>query len=122
MKLTKLIGILCLAVGMALPAPAALSQTSIQLRSWSCTTTTPAVTNASTTILAANGLRRYFHVQNNHATATININFTAAATTAHTKIYALGGMYRQDTATSPQDITAIGSVASNTDVVVVSCQ
>ena len=85
------------------------------------TTTTPTVTSSSTTILAANANRRFLIIQNNDAAGNIFINYTSAATTAHLKLVP-GQSIFLDAAVTAQAITAIGSIASNANVVVVEGQ
>lgn len=105
-------------LGTSLPAQA---QQAVTSKPTVCTSTNPAITTASTTILAANGARKVLIIQNRHATGTINIDFNATASSTDYQIAAAGGVFRQDTGASNQAITAIGSVA-NTDVTVISCQ
>lgn len=78
------------------------------------------VTNASGQLLAANASRRYLLVQNNHATADLYVNLAgAAATTAAGVKIPAGGSLELAGYVPTAAITAIGSVASNTAVVVV---
>lgn len=86
----------------------------------SLTNTAPAVTNASTAILAANALRKYLLVQNNHATATIYLNFSAAATLLNgVKIGPGGSIEIAGMAAHLGAVNAIGDIANNTAVIVV---
>lgn len=85
------------------------------------TTTTATVTNSSATLLAANTSRKFLTIQNNDAAGIVYINFTSAATVAHYKIPA-GGTLILDTVVTTQLITAIGSIASNANVVVIEGQ
>lgn len=80
----------------------------------------PPVTNASTAILAANSLRKSLLIQNNHATATIYLNFSAAATAANGVKIGPGGAY-EDPSMVPHlgAVNAIGDIANNTAVIVV---
>lgn len=80
----------------------------------------PAVTSASTVILAANSLRKSLLIQNNHATATIYLNFSAAATAANGVKIAPGGSYEDPAMVAHLGaVNAIGDIASNTAVIVV---
>lgn len=85
------------------------------------TTTTPEVTNASTTILAANTARKSMIIQNNHATGIVYVNFTTTATTAHLAIQPGQSLFLQGLVPATA-VRAIGSVASNTAVVVLEGQ
>lgn len=113
--------LLALLVGIATSIVPAYAQQNILHKSLNCVETNPTVTNASTTILAGSGDHRIITIQNNHATGIVYINFDVAATTANYRIVAAGGVYTQATGASMQNITAIGSVASNTDVSVIAC-
>lgn len=81
--------------------------------------TAPTVTNASSALLAANASRRYVLIQNNHATATVYLNFSATATAANGIKLAPGASYESGFAAHLGAINAIGDVASNTAVIVV---
>lgn len=84
-------------------------------------TTGPTVTSSSTTILAANTARKNLLIQNNDATGIIYINFATTATTANLKIGPSATLYL--TGIIPVTaIRAIGSIASNANVVVVEGQ
>lgn len=85
------------------------------------TTTTPTVTNSSTTLLASNTSRKFLTIQNNDASGIVYVNFGAAATTAHLKIMPGGSLFINSAAPS-NDVRAIGSIASNANVVVISGQ
>lgn len=85
------------------------------------TTTSQTVTNSSSTILAANALRKVVMIQNNDSSGIIYVNFTTTATTSNFRIgpgqsLALSGIVPVGT------ITAIGSIASNANVVIVEGQ
>lgn len=85
------------------------------------TTTTATVTNASSTILAANTSRKAVLIQNNDTAGNIFVNFTTTATTSNLKISPGQSIYLSGTV--PIDaIRAIGSIASNANVVVVEAQ
>lgn len=85
------------------------------------TTTTPTVTNSSTTILAANTDRKNLLIQNNDATGIVYLNFTTTATTAHLKIAPAASLFLTGVVPTSA-IRAIGSVASNANVVVIEGQ
>lgn len=87
------------------------------------TTSAPTVTSTSGSLLSSNTSRKSVLVQNNHASATIYLSFIAA-TAATTSMLALGpgqSLYLAGIIPTAQ-INAIGSVASNTSVVVVEGQ
>lgn len=78
------------------------------------------VTNASAQLLAANAQRRYLLIQNNDASGDVYINLTGvAATTANGIKIAAGGSYECQGFAPTAAITAIGSIASNANVVAV---
>ena len=78
------------------------------------------VTNVSAQLLAANTARRYLMIQNNDPTGIIYIGFGAAAVTASNGIRITpGGFYEFSDVQTTQVIRAIGSIASNANVVVV---
>lgn len=79
------------------------------------------VTSASQQFLAVNTSRKFLFIQNNDATGNVHVNFGATATTAHLKI-APGGHLLVDSAIPTSTITAIGSIASNTNVVLIEGQ
>ncbi len=78
------------------------------------------VTSSSTTMQAANALRRYLLIQNNDATGDIYVRLdgTAATLTTGVKIPA-GGSYELAGFVPTGAITAIGSIASNANIVTV---
>lgn len=78
------------------------------------------VTNASGQLLAANSARRYLLIQNNDASGDIFVTLdgTAATTTKGIKI-AAGGSLIVDQYAPTAAINAIGSIASNANIVVV---
>lgn len=83
--------------------------------------TAPTVTSASAQLLAANLTRRFFQIQNNDATGSVIVCFTATCTlTTGTKI----GPGQSWTLYTPPNnvVSAIGSVASNANVIVVEGQ
>ena len=78
------------------------------------------VTNASAQILAANTGRQYLLVQNNHASASVFLNFGAAATLAGCIKVIPGGAFELGAGVvCTQAIHAIGDTALNANVVVV---
>lgn len=77
------------------------------------------VTNASAQLVAANTARKYLLIQNNDTVGNIFVQFgSAAGLTTGVKI-APGGAYEMSDVQSTQAIYAIGSIASNANVVVV---
>lgn len=78
------------------------------------------VTNASTTIDAASPLRRYLLIQNNDATGDIYVRLDGVAATLLTGVkIPAGGSYEITGYVPNGAITAIGSIASNANVVIV---
>lgn len=78
------------------------------------------VTNASGTLLAANASRRYLFIQNNDAAGIIYVRLDGGTATTATGIkIAAGGNYECQGFLPTGAITAIGSIASNANVVVV---
>ncbi len=78
------------------------------------------VTNASGQLLAAKSNRRYLLVQNKDASADLYINLSGVAcTTANGIKIAAGGSYECQGFVPTGAVTAIGSVASNANVVTV---
>lgn len=82
------------------------------------TTTTPTVTNSSTTILAANTARKNLLIQNNDTSGIVYLNFTTTATTAHLKLSPGQSLYLVGVVPTTA-VRAIGSIASNANVVVI---
>lgn len=78
------------------------------------------VTSASAQIIAANAARKYAMVQNNDATGIVYLQFGAAATIAAGIKVAPGGAYEMSEVQSTQAINAIGSIATQSNVVVVT--
>lgn len=78
------------------------------------------VTNASGQLLAANAARRYLLIQNNDSGGDIYVTLdgTAATTAKGIKITA-GGSYECQGYVTTREIRAIGSIASNANVVAV---
>lgn len=78
------------------------------------------VTSASGQLLAANAARRYLLVQNNDASGVIYVNLGGAAATTTNAVRLLAGASLEITGYVPSGaITAIGSIASNANVVTV---
>ncbi|MQY50832.1 hypothetical protein [Rhodocyclus gracilis] len=84
------------------------------------TQTTANVTNASTQILAAKPGRRYLMVQNNDAAGVVYLFFGAGPATAANGVkIAPGGSYVAEGWCPANAVQAIGSIASNANVVIV---
>jgi hypothetical protein len=78
------------------------------------------VTNTSTQLLAAKPERRYFLIQNNDASGDVYVTLDGtAATTAKGIKIAAGGSYECQNFNPSGAIFAIGSIASNANVVTV---
>ena len=77
------------------------------------------VTNASAQLLAGNTARKYLLIQNNDAVGSIFVSFGAAATLANGVKIAPGGAFEMADAQSTQELFAIGSIASNSNIVMV---
>jgi hypothetical protein len=77
------------------------------------------VTSASASMVAANATRKYLLIQNNDTTGHIYINFGAAATTANGVKIAAGGSFELNSNILTAQIFAIGSIASNANIVVI---
>lgn len=78
------------------------------------------VTNASQLLLAANGLRKALYVENNDAAGDIFVTIDGtAATAAKGKKIPPGGYWMFDAWNPNAAIYAIGSIASNANVVVI---
>jgi hypothetical protein len=76
------------------------------------------VTNASAQMIAANATRRYLFVQNNDATGVIYLNVAGAAATVANGIRILPGESFEMANPAPSAaIFAIGSIASNANVI-----
>lgn len=84
-----------------------------------CTNTAKTITNASAELVASNTNRQYLLIQNKSASGAIYINFGATATLANGIRLNPGDSYEMSDVISIQAINAIGSIASNPDVVVV---
>ncbi len=78
------------------------------------------VTNTSAQILAADANRQYLLIQNNDPVGNIFISFGAAATLTTGVMIRPGGFYELNNVCDVQAIFAIGDIASNTNVIVVS--
>lgn len=78
------------------------------------------VTNASTKLKAGNASRRYLFIQNNDASGDIYITLDgSAATTAKGIKIAAGNAYELQGFVTNGEIYALGSIASNANVVIV---
>ena len=78
------------------------------------------VTNASGQLLAANASRRYLLIQNNDSAGDIYVRLDGATATTATGVkIAPGGSYEIQGYAPTGAITAIGSIASNANVVTV---
>jgi hypothetical protein len=77
------------------------------------------VTNASASMVAANATRKYLLIQNKDAAGDIYINFGAAATMDNGLKIAAGGSFELNSNILTAQIFAIGSIASNANIVVV---
>lgn len=77
------------------------------------------VTNASGVLMAANANRQYLLIQNQSASGEIWIAFGKAATTADGVRIIAGGAFEMVGVCTTQEIRAIGSIASNTNVITV---
>lgn len=101
------------ALNVAITATAAASVST----TW--TQSAPTVTSTSSTLLAANANRKLLVVQNNSATGTIYLAFDEAATVAKLAL-APGQSVWVSNSVPVSSVTAIGSIASNANVVVIS--
>lgn len=88
-------------------------------QAYNFTNTNPAVTNASSVILAANAGRKFLMIQNKDAAGNIYIVFGAAATVALGIKIAPGQTLTLDAKVPAGGINAIGDIANNPNVVVV---
>lgn len=81
---------------------------------------TKTVTSASTVLVAANAARRYLLIQNRHATADVYLNLKGVAATVADGVHIPAGASLELSGYVPNNaIEAIGSIASNTSVIVV---
>lgn len=97
-----------------------VSVSNLSAQQGAMTQATATVTNASGQLLAANAARRYLLIQNNDASGNIFVRLDgAAATTANGVKIAAGGSYEAQGYVPTGAITAIGSIASNANVIVV---
>ena len=78
------------------------------------------VTTASSLILAANANRKYLIIQNKDASGNIYINFGATATVANGLKLPPGASYELDSNVLTAAINAIGDIASNTNIVIIT--
>lgn len=77
------------------------------------------VTNASAQLLASNTARQYLMIQNKDLSGSIFIAFGVAATTANGITIGPGSAYELDAIISTQAVFAIGSSASNANILTV---
>lgn len=78
------------------------------------------VTSSSATLIAANANRRYLLIQNNDASGDIYVRLDGSAATTSTGIkIAAGGSYECQGYAPTGAVTAIGSIASNANIVTV---
>lgn len=77
------------------------------------------VTNASTSLVAANANRKYLAIQNKDASGKIYINFGAAATVANGILIKPDSFFELNANMLTAEIFAIGDIASNANIVVV---
>lgn len=82
--------------------------------------TNPAVTNVSAQLVAVNASRSYLLIQNKDAVGNIYINFGAAATVANGIKIPSNGSFELNCNVLTAVINAIGDIASNNNVVVVT--
>jgi hypothetical protein len=78
------------------------------------------VTNAAAQLLGANTGRRYLMIQNKDAAGKLYINFGGTATVANGLYIPPGGMWEWNTVQSNQAISAIGDIASNANIIVIT--
>lgn len=90
-----------------------------KVASGAATNTQVTVTNASTTIDAANANRQYLLIQNKDATGIVYLNFGAAATVANGIQINPGGSWESGSFVPTGSVQAIGSIANNPNVVIV---
>ena len=78
------------------------------------------VTNASAQLAASNAIRRYMLIQNNDSAGDIYVRVDGATATATTGIKIRpGGSYELQGFVASGSITAIGSIASNANIVMI---
>lgn len=107
-------------VALDAPTLAALESVNVQNNQGAFTQAQKTVTSSSATLQAANAARRYLLIQNNDATGIVYVNLNGAAATAANGVRLLAGASLELTGYVPSGaITAIGSIASNANVVVV---
>lgn len=82
--------------------------------------TNATVTNASAQLVAANASRKYLLIQNKDASGNIYINFGAAATVANGLKIQAGGSFELNCNLLTAAINAIGDIASNSNIVIVT--
>lgn len=90
----------------------------VQPKTGSFTNGAATVTNASAILVPLNLARQYLLIQNN-GTGDVYLSFGVAATVAAGIKVLPGGSYEMPTTQTTQNIHAIGSIASNANIVVV---
>lgn len=85
------------------------------------TTTNPTVTSSSGVLLAANAARKVFIIQNNDVSGIVYLGFGVTATTSMLQV-GPGQSLTISVGVPVVAINAIGSIASNTNLVVISGQ
>jgi hypothetical protein len=80
----------------------------------------PAVTNVAGQLVAVNAARKYCLIQNKDAAGNIYINFGGVATVANGLKIPAGGSYELNCNVLTAAISAIGDIANNTNVVVIT--
>lgn len=83
------------------------------------TNSNPTVTNGNGQLLAAKPTRNYLLIQNNDATGYIAVTFAVAATLTLGVRIAAGGYWEWASSVPTDAVNAIGSIASNANIVVV---
>ena len=80
----------------------------------------PVVTNVAAQLVAVNAQRKYCLIQNKDAAGNIYINFGGVATVANGLKIPAGGSYELNCNVLTAAISAIGDIANNTNVVVIT--
>lgn len=80
----------------------------------------PTVTNVAAQLVAANAARKYCLIQNKDAAGNIYINFGGVATVANGLKISAGGSYELNCNILTAAISAIGDIASNANIVVIT--
>lgn len=85
--------------------------------SW--TNTQKTVTTTAAQLVASNANRKYLLIQNKDASGSIYVTFNATATVANGVLIGPGASYELNSNVSTDSVSAIGSIASNANIVVV---